>query len=85
MINDNIKSVVREVIHSWNPYGLLPHAPYDEFESEIEEVSQSICDAKSIDDFGYSIQMIFERSFGEPFIYESCLRVAGEIWSKTKR
>ena len=84
MKDDNIKSVVREVINSWNPYGLLPHAPDNEFESEIEEVAESIKDANCIDDLGHSIQMIFERSFGEPFIFESCLKVADQIWSKTK-
>lgn len=79
---DNIKDLVREVINSWNPYGLLPHAPDDEFESEIEKVTDSLKEAKTVEDLAGSIQLIFERSFGDPFKYESCLKVAAQIWNK---
>lgn len=34
----NMKSMVRQVIHEWNPFGLLSHAPMDEFGSEIERL-----------------------------------------------
>ncbi len=39
------------------------HPIDDEFESDIEKETER--DANSIDDLGHSIQMIFERSFGE--------------------
>ncbi|MGO4543110.1 DUF1871 family protein [Paenibacillus sp. 2TAB19] len=84
MIDDNIKTVVTEAINSWNPYGLLPHAPDDEFESEIKKVIESIGDATYINELGHRIQVIFEKSFGEPFKIENCIEVARQIWSKAK-
>ncbi|AIQ42129.1 hypothetical protein MKZ24_18295 [Paenibacillus sp. FSL R7-0297] len=35
-------NIVRQVIHEWNPCGLLPEAPIDEFDAEIEKVVQSL-------------------------------------------
>jgi hypothetical protein len=75
-----MKKMVRQVIHKWNPFGLLPHAPVDEFDSEIEEVTLSLTDATTVEELARRIQDIFSSSFGEPFGYEECLNTAKQIW-----
>ncbi|WP_238653842.1 GNAT family N-acetyltransferase [Paenibacillus piscarius] len=73
-------NIVRQVIHEWNPYGLLPEAPIDEFDSEIEKVAQSLTVAPTVEELARSIQEIFSSSFGEPFGYEGCFIAAKKIW-----
>ncbi|WP_167549557.1 GNAT family N-acetyltransferase [Paenibacillus borealis] len=75
-----MKNIVRQVIHEWNPYGLLPEAPIDEFDSEIEEVLLSLTHASTVEELARSIQEIFSSSFGEPFGYEGCFNTAKKIW-----
>ncbi|MBP2110566.1 GNAT family N-acetyltransferase [Paenibacillus silagei] len=73
-------NIVRQVIHEWNPYGLLPEAPIDEFDSEIEKVVQSLTVASTVEELAKSIQEIFSSNFGEPFRYEGCFIAAKKIW-----
>ncbi|KUP23386.1 DUF1871 family protein [Paenibacillus sp. DMB5] len=75
-----MKKIVRQVIHEWNPFGLFPHAPVDEFDSEIEEVALSLTDATTVEELARRIQDIFSSSFGEPFGYEECFNTANRIW-----
>ncbi|MEO3948075.1 DUF1871 family protein [Gorillibacterium sp. CAU 1737] len=75
---------VRQVIHEWNPFGLLPDAPDNEFDSEIEKVTRSLQEVSTVEDFATCIQKIFSSSFGEPFEYKRCLAVAKCIWEKTE-
>ncbi len=77
-----MKNLVRQVIHKWNPYGLLPHAPDDEFDSEITKAIEALQQASTLEEFAGSIQKIFSESFGESFKYEECLAVATQIWNK---
>ncbi|MCP1312221.1 DUF1871 family protein [Paenibacillus tyrfis] len=77
-----MKNLVRQVIHEWNPYGLLPHAPDNEFDSEIEKVTESLQQVNTLEELARSIQEIFSLSFGESFKYERCLSVANQIWNK---
>lgn len=75
-----MENIVRQVIHEWNPYSLLPEAPIDEFDSEIEKVVQSLTVASTVEELARSIQKIFSSSFGELFGYENCFHVAKKIW-----
>lgn len=75
-----MKNIVRQVIHEWNPYGLLPDAPIDEFDSEIEKVVQSLTVASTVEELARNIQEIFTSSFGEPFGYDVCFKRAKQIW-----
>ncbi|WP_161783530.1 DUF1871 family protein [Paenibacillus tyrfis] len=77
-----MKNLIRQVIHEWNPYGLLPCAPDNEFDSEIEKVTKSLQQVNTLEELARSIQEIFSLSFGEPFKYERCLSVADQIWNK---
>lgn len=76
----HMKNIVRQVIHEWNPFGLLPEAPIDEFDSEIEEVILSVTIDSTVEELASSIQEIFSSSFGEPFGYEDCFHAAKKIW-----
>lgn len=80
-----MENIVRQVIHEWNPFGLLPHAPIDEFDSEIEKVVISLADATTVEEMARRIQEIFSSSFGEPFGYEECFNTANQIWELTER
>lgn len=75
-----MKNIVRQVIHEWNPYGLLPEAPIDEFDWEIKKIVQSLTVVATVEELARSIQEIFTSSFGEPFGYERCFIAAKKIW-----
>lgn len=72
---------MKQVIDEWNPYGLLPAAPDDEFEREIEKIADSLIHSNTVDELALNIQNVFSTSFGEPFKYNNCLNVASKIWT----
>ncbi len=75
-----IYRIVKAEINKWNPYGLLPDAPHDEFNGESEELSKYIRFDSSIEQIARAVSKVFSRSFETPgFMPEDCLDVAREI------
>ncbi|MGH9943855.1 MAG: DUF1871 family protein [Pyrinomonadaceae bacterium] len=76
---DQAFGAVRDVIHEWDPYGLLlSGAPPDEFDREAHAIVRQLGRIHSALDAGHVISRVFSSSFeAEPFQVEHC-RVVGE-------
>ncbi len=73
------KAVKRE-IDKWNPYGLLPEAPHDEFDPESGMVARMIRYNYSVEKIARAVSKVFSEAF-EPqyFTVDSCMDVAAKI------
>ena len=72
--------IIKAEIDRWNPHGLLPDAPHDEFNGESEELSRSIRFDASVEQIAKSVSKVFSRAFEAPgFMPEDCMGVANEI------
>jgi len=72
---------VKSAIDNWNPLGLLPDAPDDEFDSESREISEKIDNYKNVSDIAEVVSDVFSRQFyKEGFELENCMDVAKVIY-----
>lgn len=72
--------IIKAEINRWNPHGLLPDAPHDEFNGESEELSRYIRFDASVEQIARSVSKVFSRAFEAPgFMPEDCMGVANEI------
>lgn len=73
-----MKSHVSRIINEWNPMGLLPFCPPDEYEPEIDEIVRLLPRAESDDQLATIIDEVFRYWFGNrcPCNYEACLGAA---------
>lgn len=78
----NALSVVRMVIHDWDPYGLLAGgAPQDEFDREIASITSQIPRIKSDRDAVLVISRVFSSSFEQDqFRPERCTEVGENLY-----
>ncbi|WP_141504014.1 DUF1871 family protein [Paenibacillus luteus] len=79
-----MKEIVKQVIDAWNPYGLLPDAPEDEFDSEIRQITAKLMTSESMEELALHIQKVFTTSFDDNFNYNNCLDAASRIWTLSK-
>ena len=73
---------VREIIHRWDPYGLLAlGCPLDEFDGEIAAVVRQIQRIASPQDAAHTISRVFSSAF-EPgrFAIEDCTEVGRQLY-----
>lgn len=76
-----VLKVVTERINEWDPEGLLDlGAPIDEYETEIEEITEGVLEARDEIDIADEIQDVFKRYFGREYNFDRCLKVAKKIW-----
>ena len=71
---------VKKAIDLWNPYGLLPDAPDDEFDSESLMVTGKIKDGDGVMTIAEIISDVFQKQFiEEDFPLNNCIDVATAI------
>ena len=80
---------VRNIINEWDPIGLFPYAPKDEYDAEImaiEEILENNCDI-TVPNLAEEINNIFIRYFGEDIYTSSskgCEEVSRKIWGSNR-
>lgn len=76
-------AVVRDVIHGWDPYGLIScGAPIDEWDSEIASLVAQIPRIKSEDDATHALSRVFSSAFQqEGFSAADCSEVGRHLYS----
>ena len=80
-------AVAREVIHEWDPYGLLASgAPEDEFDSEIASIVRQFPRIQSRRDAVLVVSRVFSSSF-EPkqFTPEQCEQAGEKLYEALKK
>jgi hypothetical protein len=84
-----IYTIIQGTINKWDPVGLFPYAPPDEYDSEISEICEFIDRTIQKGDIEENelasrICEVFSRSFGNDVFkagFEECLAVARKIIS----
>ncbi len=83
---DNLK-IIKEIINEWDPIGLFPMAPKDEYENEIDKIASFIASTKISEETNLAkfIEGVFVTAFGkEDFNVSSreCRKIARKIIDK---
>lgn len=80
--------IVKEIIDEWDPINLLPHAPDDEYESEIKDIVNQLYTVESSEGLAVVIHNVFVNWFGKDsldsihYTIPKCRPVAQKIWDK---
>ena len=73
---------IKEIIDTWDPIGLFPFCPGDEYHSEISQIETFLSESKSEKDLGEYIFALFVKSFGANIFQRSmteCCIIARKI------
>ena len=73
-------SIVKNAIDDWNPYGLLPDAPRDEFDGESRMIVVRLYDGISLLEITEIISGVFTEYFEDVFSAERCIEPATKIY-----
>ena len=75
-------SNIKGIIDNWDPIGLFPFCPEDEYHSEISQIESFLNEPKEEKDLGEYIFELFIPSFGENSFQRSiteCRMIARKI------
>lgn len=72
---------VKKIIDQWDPIGLFPHSPDDEYQFEILEIEKLISEPKDSETLAKEIYCIFKKAFDSVFdkTLEQCLEISNCI------
>jgi hypothetical protein len=76
--------IVKKAIDEFNPYGLLPEAPNDEFDSESREIAGKINVNSTVEEIAKIISKVFSRAFNEKFDIKDCMSTAEKVYKSMK-
>jgi hypothetical protein len=77
-----MKDKVAKIINEWDPIDLFPFSPRDEYEVEIELISELIEKSIHLESLANNIYAIFIKRFGDDVFtrsYDECYTIAKEI------
>lgn len=75
-------SKIKEIINTWDPIGLFPFCPEDEYHSEISQIETFLSETMEEKDLGKYIFSLFLKSFGPNIFQRSmteCCVIARKI------
>ncbi len=76
----HIYKIVKKEVDKWNPYGLLPEAPQNEFDGESESIAYFIRYDSSLESIARAVSKVFSDAFeAQYFTIEKCMDIAIEI------
>lgn len=78
----DLRQGIVSIINSWDPIGLMTHAPDDEYNPEVDEILGLVVTAQDDDSLAQGIFQVFVRQFGDDTFHgsmEDCVRVARDI------
>ena len=72
---------IAKIVNQWDPIGLFPLCPHDEYSPEIEKIQNAMCTALSKEVLGKEIFQIFSSAFVESFTKseQECILIADRI------
>jgi len=76
--------IVKKAIDEFNPYGLLPEAPDDEFDGESSQIADRINVNSTVEEIAEIISKVFSEAFDEDFDLEDCRIPAEKIYTSIK-
>jgi hypothetical protein len=76
-MRERIVHIVKESVDHWNPYGLLPDIPNDEFNSESRSIALKIDLDSTVEEIAIIVSKVFSSSFEVKYFHkEDCMEVA---------
>lgn len=77
---------IRHVIEEWNPYGLLPMCPDNEFDGEIAAIERGLNRCRGEADVVHLVSRVFLSSFSDSkrFLPEKCRDVGSKLYALLK-
>jgi hypothetical protein len=81
------KKIITNIVNQWDPIGLFPGAPDDEYSCEISEIMVLVNSSKDRTFIAQGILNIFTKWFGSDIFlgsYDECYLVAGKILESIK-
>ena len=79
------RTIVEEIINNWDPIGLFPFSPKDEYSSELDSISKFLKGNSDNELLANHIYEIFVRNFGEDVFEKSkadCALIAKKLMEK---
>ena len=75
---------ITQIINAWDPIGLFPMAPKDEYINEIKKIHEFLCcsNAIQVTPLAQTINKIFVETFGKDVYdddFEQCIVIAKRI------
>jgi hypothetical protein len=72
---------IKEVINKWDPIGLFPGAPDNEYHSEIQVIEEILLQTDDVKKVAEGLYFIFKKYFGNIFLktVEECTTIAKKI------
>lgn len=77
-----MKKEVTRIINEWDPIGLFPGAPLDEYYDEIQQILLLLDTNITVEELSKTIKEVFENSFNSTIFNKSeneCYEVAKKI------
>ena len=72
-------SIIKRAIDEWDPMGLFPLAPDNEYQFEIRKIAARYSPTQTESELSEIIADVFTKAFDHPFSAEKCTGVAAEI------
>ncbi len=82
-----MKNTIEAIVNQWDPIGLFPGAPKDEYEVEIDSITRLVDRSPNVEHLAEGIKKIFTHQFGDDVFtrnYSECFDVAKKIWKYNK-
>lgn len=76
--------IVKKAIDEFNPYGLLPEAPSNEFDSESREIAEQINVNSTLEEIAEIIAKELSKAFDANFDMKKCMVPAEKIYKSIK-
>ncbi|UOQ46833.1 DUF1871 family protein [Gracilibacillus caseinilyticus] len=76
---NEIFDVVKKVINEWDPIGVLPYAPDDEYKFEVAKVVTLLSKVENVEELSDGLAKIFKKALEWNFTKEECLPIAKKI------
>lgn len=73
-------NIVKKAIDEFNPMGLLPEAPNDEFDSESRKIAGQINVISTVEEIAEIIAKVFSKAFDDKFEIIECITTAEKIY-----
>ena len=77
-----MREIIEEIINRWDPLGLLPYSPKDEYGKEIAGICEALESTRDVGVLGANIHQIFIDGFGKDIFnndIDECMVIAESI------
>lgn len=75
-----IYHIVKKNVDLWDPVGLLPYAPDNEYDIESKQIAKQVKLNHTVEELAEIISQVFSKGFGREYAAKCCSEVAEAIY-----